>query len=122
MNRGLDDSQICVNHITDEGSLRNLKESLEREKDIHRLSSTFKALSDPTRLKIIYILSKSELCVCEISSILEMTQSAISHQLKILRDINLVKFRKEGKLVVYSLDDSHVVSLFEQGLHHVKHK
>lgn len=122
MKGGTTDKLICVTHATDERTLKNLKEDIDKEKDIVILANTFKALSDSTRLKIIYILSKSELCVCDIANILGMTQSAISHQLRLLRDMKLVKFRKEGKLVIYSLDDSHVLGLFEQGLDHVKHK
>lgn len=85
------------------------------------LSQIFKALGDPTRLKIINLLSQGELCVFHISEALEMTQSAISHQLRILRNLRLVKFKKEGKKAIYSLDDSHVFSLFEQGLEHINH-
>lgn len=122
MNERTTDKFVCVSHATDETTLNKLKENLEEEKYIYLLSNTFKALSDPTRLKIIYSLSKSQLCVCDIATILGMTQSAISHQLRLLRDMKLVKFRKEGKLVIYSLDDSHVLELLEQGLDHVKHK
>lgn len=122
MKGGTRDKLICVTHATDERTLKGLKEDIDEEKDIGILANTFKALSDSTRLKIIYILSKSELCVCDIANILGMTQSAISHQLRLLRDMKLVKFRKEGKLVIYSLDDNHVLGLFEQGLDHVKHK
>ncbi|MCR2044228.1 metalloregulator ArsR/SmtB family transcription factor [Anaerosalibacter massiliensis] len=92
------------------------------EQKIKLLSEIFKALSDPTRLKIIYVLSKSPLCVCDIAQLLDMTQSAISHHLRMLRNLNLVKFRKEGKMVIYSLDDHHVLELFSQGLDHVNHQ
>lgn len=122
MKRETKDKLVCITHETDQVSLNKLKESLHGEEEIYLLSNTFKVLSDPTRLKIIYILSKSALCVCDIASILEMTQSAISHQLRILRDMKLVKFKKMGKSVIYSLDDDHVLELFEQGLDHVKHK
>lgn len=122
MSKEAKDNLVCVTHETDANSLKILKESLHIEEEIHLLSNTFKALSDPTRLKIIYILSQSSLCVCDITQILGMTQSAISHQLRILRDLKLVKFKKEGKLVIYSLDDEHVLKLFEQGLDHVRHK
>lgn len=117
-----EDKLYCEGHTVNEISLIGLKESLHEEKEIYLLSSVFKALADPTRLKIIYLLSKSSLCVCDIATILEMTQSSISHQLRVLRDIKLVKFKKEGKLVIYSLDDDHVLELFDQGLDHVKHK
>lgn len=121
MNKDTED-KICFGHATDDNTLNEIKSSLHGEKVINKLSSTFKALGDPTRLKIIYSLSKSPLCVCDIATLLDMTQSAISHHLRLLRDINLVKFRKEGKLVIYSLDDEHVFELFEQGLVHVRHQ
>lgn len=116
------DKLLCATHETDESLLKELRESVDWEKEISLLSNTFKALSDPTRLKIIYILSISPLCVCDIANVTGMTQSAISHQLRILRDLNLVKFKRDGKLVIYSLDDDHVLGLFKQGLDHIRHK
>lgn len=112
----------CEGHTMDEMSLIGLKENLFKEKEIVPLAKIFKSLSDPTRLKIIYLLSKASLCVCDIATILNMSQSSISHQLRALRDSKLVKFKREGKLVIYSLDDDHVLKLFEQGLDHAKHK
>ncbi|GFN36546.1 ArsR/SmtB family transcription factor [Tepidimicrobium xylanilyticum] len=91
------------------------------EEIINELAQIFKALADPTRLKIIYVLSESPLCVHDIANLLDMTQSAISHHLRLLRNLRLVKFKKEGKSVIYSLDDDHVLQLFHQGLDHVKH-
>ena len=105
----------------DGATLKAIKESLYEEEIINRLAQTFKALADPTRLKIIYLLSKAPLCVCDIANLLDMTQSAISHQLRLLRNLRLVKFKKEGKMVIYSLDDGHVLQLFKQGLDHVQH-
>lgn len=96
-------------------------EILSQERVIE-LSKIFKALGDPTRLRIIDSLSKEELCVCEIAELLNMNQSAISHQLRVLRNLRLVKYRKEGKSAVYSLDDDHVLQLFNQGLEHINHK
>lgn len=116
------DNIYCEGHAMDEMSLIGLKEKLEETKEVVLLSSIFKSLSDPTRLKIIYLLSKSSLCVCDIATILDMSQSSISHQLRALRDANLVKFKREGKLAIYSLDDDHVLKLFQQGLDHVRHK
>ncbi|MFW5985475.1 MAG: ArsR/SmtB family transcription factor [Halanaerobiaceae bacterium] len=84
-----------------------------------RLADTFKVLSTPTRIKIINALANKELCVCDISELLDMSQSAISHQLKKLRELKLVKYRKEGRSVYYSLDDDHILQLFAQGLAHV---
>ena len=86
-----------------------------------RIAETFKALSDPTRVRIISALAHSELCVCDIAATLGMSQSAISHQLRTLRALRLVKNRKEGRQVYYSLDDEHIYSLFKQGLDHALH-
>lgn len=83
------------------------------------LADVFKIFGDVTRLKILYALFDSELCVCDISNELNMSQSAISHQLRTLKTAKLVKNRKEGKIVYYSLDDEHVKHIFDQGLIHV---
>lgn len=84
------------------------------------LSELFKVFGDPTRVKIIYSIKDSEMCVCDIAEFLGMTQSAISHQLRVLKKARLVKYRREGKTVYYSLDDEHVDRIFEFGLTHVK--
>lgn len=94
----------------------------ETEKFIQPMAETFKVLSDPTRIRILSLLAHEEMCVSCIANALNMTHSAISHQLRLLRATNLVKFTKEGKEVIYSLDDHHVLSLFDQALDHVKHK
>lgn len=86
-----------------------------------RVAETFKILGDPTRVKILQILSKRELCVCDLTAVLEMNQSAISHQLRLLRGARLVKYRRDGKMAWYSLDDSHIAGLLEQGLQHIGH-
>lgn len=92
------------------------------EKYIQPMAEIFKVLSDPTRIRILALLAKEELCVTCIASALGMTHSAISHQLRLLRAAGLVKYTKEGKEVIYSLDDAHVLHLFDQALDHVKHK
>jgi len=99
--------------------VKKINSLLPTDETIYRLTETFKVLGDPTRTKIIFALSVEELCVCEIASILNMSDSAISHQLRILRNLKLVKYRKEGKMVFYSLDDEHINRLFEYGLEHV---
>jgi ArsR family transcriptional regulator len=86
-----------------------------------RLASFYKALSDPTRVRIISALSPGELCVCDIAATLGMTQSAISHQLRVLRELRLVKRRRQGQMAYYSVDDEHVSALFAQGLSHLEH-
>lgn len=122
MKKTKEPKKICEVSATNDDKLEKIKNSMIEEQKIKLLSEIFKALSDPTRLKIIYVLSKSPLCVCDIAQLLDMTQSAISHHLRMLRNLNLVKFRKEGKMVIYSLDDHHVLELFSQGLDHVNHQ
>lgn len=112
---------ICSASSTPEEELRKIKDSIYSDEIVEDLSKIFKAIGDPTRLKIIYVLSKSHLCVCDIANLLDMTQSAISHHLRLLRNLRLVKYKREGKLVIYSLDDDHVLELFKQGLEHVSH-
>jgi ArsR family transcriptional regulator len=87
----------------------------------NRLGELFKALGDPTRLRIISLLLENELCVHTLEAALGMSQSAISHQLRVLRQLQLVRFRKEGRHVFYALDDEHVRDLVKQGLLHVEH-
>ncbi len=86
-----------------------------------RLAETFRALSDPTRVRILSALSQGELCVCDLAATLGMSQSAVSHQLRLLRAMRLVKGEKRGRMVYYTLDDDHIVMLFRQGLEHVRH-
>ena len=86
-----------------------------------KMAETFKAVSDPTRVRILSALSYQELCVCDIAAVLGMSQSAISHQLRLLRIMGLVVSRKEGRMVYYTLDDEHVHQLFHVGLEHVRH-
>lgn len=92
------------------------------EKFVQPMADTFKVLGDPTRIRILALLAEGEACVTNIADSLEMTQSAISHQLRLLRHAGLVKFTKTGKEVFYSLDDQHVLTLFAQALDHIKHK
>lgn len=85
------------------------------------LAEIFQVMGDPSRLRIISLLNQGELCVCDIAAALDMSQSAISHQLRVLRMAKLVKYRKEGRAAFYSLDDDHVQKLFTQGLDHIGH-
>jgi len=91
------------------------------EDSVMKIAEIFKILGDPTRIKVLDVLSKRELCVCDLAATLQMGQSAISHQLRILRGARLVKYRREGKEAWYSLDDEHVLTLFQQGLEHINH-
>ncbi|HWQ58137.1 MAG TPA: metalloregulator ArsR/SmtB family transcription factor [Clostridia bacterium] len=92
------------------------------ENELYDLSDFFKILGDSTRAKIIWALDESELCVCDLGALLGMTKSAVSHQLRSLRLANLVKNRREGKVVYYSLADDHVKQIFEMGLEHIREK
>ena len=83
------------------------------------LSELFKTLGDPTRVRIMDALAKSEFCVCDLAEVLGLSQSATSHQLRVLRNNDLVKYRREGKMVYYSVHDSHVSELYRQGLEHI---
>lgn len=108
---------LCIN----ENTVREIKEKFLDRDTLLKLAESFKVLGDPTRVQIIHALSMQELCVCDLAAILGMSQSAISHQLRVLRNLRLVKFRKEGKVVFYSIDDHHIINLFTEGLEHVKH-
>ena len=96
-------------------------ESLSEEL-IYDIADFFKVFGDSTRIKILYTLLNREMCVGDLVEALDMTQSAISHQLRVLRQNDLVKFRKEGKAVIYSLDDEHISLLLQQGMCHIIHK
>ncbi len=98
------------------------KEEKIDEKKSQKVSKTFKALADPTRLKILTALSKQELCVHDLSKLLKMSQSAISHQLTVLKNAKIVKFRKKGRRIFYTLDDKHVKKLLQTGIEHTEEK
>ena len=117
MNRG-----ICEIESIDEKSVDEVKSKMLEDELLFEVSDTFKVFGDSTRLKIMYALSQKELCVCELACVLDMSQSAISHQLRVLRSKNLVKFRKEGKMAYYSLADEHVVKIIEMGIEHATEK
>lgn len=102
--------------------VENIKKDMKTQEVVDKLSRTFSVLGDPTRTRIIFALSKTELCVVELSRILGMSHSAISHQMRALKDLDLVRCRKEGRKAYYSLIDKHIESLFKEGLKHVLEK
>lgn len=106
---------LCVHQDT----VKKVRELLPGEDELYDLAELFKVFGDSTRIKILYVLFESELCVCDIAQLLGLTQSAVSHQLRILKNNDLVKFRREGKTVFYSLDDDHVRSILSLGLEHL---
>ncbi|MDU1413799.1 MAG: metalloregulator ArsR/SmtB family transcription factor [Clostridium sp.] len=113
---------ICDCAPTDEALVEKVKNNMIKDKYLIDLSSFFKVLSDETRMRIVSALTESELCVSDIAVVLNMTKSAVSHQLKVLKFSGLVKSRKVGKNVYYSLDDDHVVDIVNKGFEHIKHK
>lgn len=108
--------------IFDEESIKYICENMLSDTYVSRLSSFFKVIGDESRVKIIYALSLREMCVNDIAEALGMTQSAVSHQLKLMKAEGHVKARRSGKNMFYSLDDEHVVDIMEEGLKHIVHK
>ena len=103
-----------------EETAEEIENKMPEESELYDLADLFKVFGDSTRIKILYVLFENEMCVYDIASILNMTQSAISHQLRILKQNRLVKFRKEGKTVLYTLADEHVFKILSQGIEHVE--
>ncbi len=99
--------------------LKKVQEYLPKDELLSDLSDLFKLFGDSTRVKILFALLESDMCVCAIADLLSMTQSAISHQLKVLRDANLVSCRRDGKMMIYSLADGHVRTILGEGFHHL---
>lgn len=93
---------------------------MPKEEELYALADLYKIFGDSTRIKILYVLSRAEMCVCDIAKVLDMTVSAISHQLKILKQARLVKFRRDGKTVFYSLADNHVTTIINNGMEHIE--
>jgi DNA-binding transcriptional ArsR family regulator len=112
----------CEDHYIDKEKVQDAQSRLVDGDTATRLAQLFKALSDPSRVRIISALTYTELCVHDLSAALGMTQSAVSHQLRSLREMHLVRFRKEGRHVYYQLDDEHISELFQGGLEHVQHR
>jgi len=116
------DTDVCEGLCEHDQIVCFAKAEMLVEEDARQIAETFKILGDPTRIKILHALSRRELCVCDISAIVAMGQSAVSHQLRLLRGARLVKYRKEGKMVWYSLDDTHISLLLAQGIEHIQHR
>lgn len=104
----------------DETTIRKVDEQMPPVEELEDLGEFFKVFGDVTRLKILYVLLCSEMCVYDIATLLGMSQSAISHQLRVLKQLDLVKNRREGKTIFYSLADSHIVTILSQGLDHIE--
>lgn len=113
------DVESCSCTIIHEDVVKRVKKNIPEEETLYDLADLFKVLGDSTRIKILYALFQAEMCVCDIAALLGMTQSAISHQLRVLKQARIVKNRKDGKVVYYSLDDEHIKHIFDQGLIHI---
>lgn len=110
---------VCAAQIVDPRAVARASDALPDERHLLSLADIFAALSEPTRLRILLALSREQLCVCDLAAVIGASQSAVSHQLRVLRDKRLVAFERDGKRAVYRLADSHVESLLAQGLEHV---
>lgn len=112
--------EICATHHEHKETIELVEKIMPDEELLYDLAELYKVFGDSTRIKILFALYESEMCVCDIAALLSMTQSAISHQLRVLKQSKLVKFRRDGKEVYYSLDDEHIFKILAQGLEHIK--
>ncbi|KAA3656999.1 MAG: ArsR family transcriptional regulator [Calditrichaeota bacterium] len=116
------DNAICSTEVVDYKKVKIVLNALPKDTDNRSMADLFKALSDPSRLRIVQALALAELCVCDLAAIMDISISAISHQLRLLRSLKLVKFRKSGKMVYYSLDDDHVRKITALTREHISEK
>ena len=117
---GANELEKCGYYHIHEDIVEKVNKNMPDEEVLYDLAELFQIFGDSTRIKILYALLESEMCVCDIATLLNMTQSAISHQLRALKQSKLIRYRREGKTVFYSLADSHVVTIISQGLEHVE--
>jgi ArsR family transcriptional regulator, lead/cadmium/zinc/bismuth-responsive transcriptional repressor len=108
----------CIDHV----KVERVRRAVPAPATVLTLSETFKALGDPTRLTLVTALAREELCVCDLATLVGVSQSAVSHSLRTLRQLRLVRFRKVGKIAYYSLDDAHVAMLVTEGVRHVEER
>lgn len=114
------DIERCETTEVHEELLQIVSEKMPEEEELYDLSELFKVFGDSTRIRILFVLFEAEVCVCDLAAALNMTQSAVSHQLRILKQNRLVKSRREGKSIFYSLADAHVRTIIDQGLEHIE--
>ena len=118
--RAAEPIELCgTKHVHPE-LVRRVLEAIPEEEDLYSLADFFKVFADSTRIRILYVLLCSETCVCDIAQLLGMTQPAISHQLRILKQMDLVRARRDGKTIFYSLADGHIASILSQGMEHIR--
>ena len=121
MQKDLDKEPVCCETVeVHEDLLRIVEQTMPEETELYDLAELFKVFGDSTRIRILFVLSSAEVCVCDLARVLNMTQSAISHQLRILKQNKFVKSRREGKSIFYSLADGHVSTIIAQGRDHIE--
>ncbi|MCL2498751.1 MAG: metalloregulator ArsR/SmtB family transcription factor [Defluviitaleaceae bacterium] len=113
------EQSLCDCHAIHDEVIERVRNGMPENKDFYDLANLYKMFADNTRVRILWALSREEMCVCDLAVLLGMTKSAISHQLKSLRLSNLVKYDKQGKIVYYSLADDHIKDIFEKGFEHI---
>ena len=113
-------SDMCESRTIHKDKIQRARDRALGERDIDRLTKTFKAMGDPTRLRILWALQGEEMCVCDLAALLEISESAVSHQLKTLRTLELVANRREGTILYYRLNDHHISQLINLALEHVR--
>ena len=113
------DQVQCDCNVIHEEVVNRVRDKMPEEEQLYDLAEFFKVFGDSSRIKIIWALFEEEMCVCDIAYLLNMTQSAVSHQLRVLKQARLVKPRREGKNMFYSLDDEHIAAIFKEGLSHI---
>ena len=115
----IDEVEHCELTHQHPGFAEKVNSQMPEEDNLYDLAELFKVFGDPTRIRILYLLLESEMCVCDIAQGLSMTQSAISHQLRVLKNADLIRFRRDGKTVIYSLADEHVRMILSCGMEHI---
>ncbi|MDD3364839.1 MAG: metalloregulator ArsR/SmtB family transcription factor [Syntrophomonas sp.] len=115
------DFDRCGISCIHEDAVSEVRQQMIEDNKVQALADTFKVLADPTRVKILFALLNRELCVCDLSAVISMSDSAVSHQLRMLRTQKLVNFRRDGKIMYYSLSDSHISTIFKQAIEHIGH-
>lgn len=118
--RTIQREDTCDVYHVDEEKVRKVLATIGAGERFENLARMFQVLSDPTRVKLLYALAREELCVCDLASIVERSRPAVSHQLRLLRDLKLVKYRRQGKMAYYTLADDHVRHLVQDGLRHAE--
>lgn len=118
----MEKQHICSCEMIHEALVERAQKNMRPEEEYQRLATLFKMFGDGTRVKILHALEQNELCVCDLAALLGMTKSAVSHQLKALRLANLVKFRRDGQVIYYSLADDHVKYILDIGFDHIRHE